>query len=70
MTLYNVHIFREMRLLFANIAAATPEEAAKIAADLPTTGAKTVEDCDGTNVAAVVDVVGDKGFAHSKIVKL
>ena len=33
MTLYNVHLYREMRLHFPGVEANTPEEAARIAAD-------------------------------------
>ena len=68
MALYNVHIYREMRLLFAGIEAYTPEDAAKIAAELPATKAQYVEDCDGQNLAAMVDVVGDDEFAQSRTI--
>jgi hypothetical protein len=62
MTLYNVHIYREMRLYFPRIEAATPEEAANIAGDKPTDNAECIEDCDGDNLAALIDVVGDDEF--------
>ena len=65
MTIYNVHIYREMRLYFPGIDAATPEEAALIAADKLTADADYTEDCDGKNLAALVDVVGDDQFDHS-----
>jgi hypothetical protein len=65
MTLYHVHIYREMRLYFPGIEAATPEEAARIAADMPTEDADYTEDCDGETLAALVDVVGDEQFEHS-----
>jgi hypothetical protein len=65
MTLYNVHIYREMRLFFPGIEAATPEEAARIAADKPTGNAEYTEDCDGENLAALIDLVGDEGFQNS-----
>lgn len=65
MTLYNVHIYREMRLFFPGIEAATPDEAARIAAEKPTADADYTEDCDGDNLAALVDVVGDDEFEHS-----
>lgn len=65
MTHYNVHIYREMRLFFPGIEAASPEEAARIAADKPTPDADYTEDCDGNNLAALVDVVGDDEFEHS-----
>ncbi len=65
MTLYNVHIYREMRLYFPAIEAETPEDAARNAADKLTADAEYTEDCDGENLAALVDVVGDDEFKHS-----
>jgi hypothetical protein len=65
MTLYNVHLYREMRLFYPGIEAATPEEAAAIAADKPTGDAAYTEDCDGENLAALIDVAGDEQFEHS-----
>ena len=37
MTNYNIHIYREIRLVFRDIKAETPEAAAAIARDRPTT---------------------------------
>ncbi len=65
MTLYNIHIYREMRLFFPGIEAATPEEAAKIAADKLSEDAEYTEDCQGENLAALVDLVGDHEFEQS-----
>lgn len=65
MTLYNVHIYREMRVFFPGIEADSAEDAAGIAADRPTPDADYTEDCDGENLAALVDVVGDEGFEQS-----
>jgi hypothetical protein len=65
MTLYNVHIYREMRLYFPGIEADEPEQAAKTAADMPTGEAEYTEDCDGDNFAALVDVVSDDEFERS-----
>jgi hypothetical protein len=65
MTLYNVHIYREMRLYFPAIEAATPEEAARIAGNKLTKDAEYTEDCDGDNLTALVDLVGDDGFEQS-----
>ena len=65
MTTYNVHIYREMRLFFPGIEAATPDEAAHLAADKLTADAEYTEDCDGENLAALVDLVGDDNFEHS-----
>ena len=68
MTLYNVHLYREMRLLFERIEAETPEAAAAIARDRLTEDADDIEDCDGDTFAALVDVVGDDQYEHSKII--
>jgi len=65
MTLYNVHIYREMRAYFPSIEATTPEEAARRAAEKLTEDAEYTEDCEGENLAALVDVAGDDEFEHS-----
>jgi len=65
MTLYNVHLYREMRLYFPRVEADTPEEAARIAADKLTEEAEYTEDCDGENLAALVDGAGDDQFEQS-----
>ena len=65
MTIYNVHVYREMRLYFPAIEACTPEDAARIAADRPTAHAQYTEDCDGENLAALIDVAGDNEFTQS-----
>jgi hypothetical protein len=65
MTLYNVHVYREMRVYFPAIEASTPEEAARIAADRPTAEAEYSEDCDGENLAALIDLAGDDEFTQS-----
>lgn len=70
MTLYHVHIYREMRLYFSGIEAPTPDEAARIAASRPTDEAEYAEDCDGENIAALVDVAGDEEFGQSVTVDL
>ena len=62
MTLYNVHIYREMKLRFDGIEAASPEAAANIARDGLTEDADDIERCDGETFAALVDVVGDEDF--------
>jgi hypothetical protein len=66
MTLYNVHIYREMRLKYEGIEAATPEQAAQIAGDKPTHDADEIEDCEGYTSTALVDVVGDEEYQHSR----
>jgi len=68
-TLYNVHVYREMRLYFPGIEAQTPHEAARIAANKPTDEAALTEDCDGVTLAALVDVAGDDGFEQSKTIE-
>jgi hypothetical protein len=65
MTTYIVHIYREMRLSYADIEAATPEAAAAAAADKPTSDADNIDDCDGANLAALVDTVGDEDHSQS-----
>ena len=45
--IYNVHIYREMRLKFDGIEATTPEAAAEIARDKPTDQADEIDDCEG-----------------------
>lgn len=65
MTHFIVHIYREMRLSYAGIEAATPQAAAAIAGGKPTDEADNVEDCEGENLAALVDVAGDEEYLHS-----
>lgn len=68
MTIYNVHIYREMKLLFMHVEAATPEEAAELAKPLTlndTLYEHCVEECEGETFAAVIDVVGDEDFSRS-----
>lgn len=65
MTMYNVHIYREMRLVFEKIEADTPEAAAAIAHDKPTDDADDIEDCNGDDSAALVDVIGDEDYRRS-----
>jgi hypothetical protein len=60
-----IHIYREMRLVFEGIEAATPEAAAAIAAGKPTDEAADIADCEGENLAALVDVVGDEEYRQS-----
>jgi hypothetical protein len=65
MTKFIVHIYREMKLSYADIEADTPQDAAAIARDKPTADADNVEDCEGQNLAALVDVAGDEDFSQS-----
>ncbi len=66
MTRYNVHLYREMRLLFRGIEADTPETAAALAREMPTDDADDLEDCNGEDLAALIDVVGDENYVHSR----
>lgn len=65
MTKYNVHLYREMRLLFKGVEANSQEEAADIVCNAMTDDADACEDCEGNNIAALVDVVGDEDYKNS-----
>jgi hypothetical protein len=69
MTLYNVHLYREMRLTYGGIEATSHEEAAQIARDRATDDADALEDCDGETFAARVDVAGDEDFRQSRTIE-
>ena len=56
---FNVHLYREMKLLFSGVEADTPEAAAAIAREKPTADADDIEDCNGEDLAALIDVAGD-----------
>jgi hypothetical protein len=68
MTLYHVHLYREMRLLFERIEADTPEAAAAIARERLTEDADAIADCAGEDLGALVDVAGDDGYEHSRMI--
>src|SRR5512135_1842004 len=68
MTTYNVHIHREMRLVFGGIEAAFHEEAAAIARDKATEYADEFDDCDGDTFYALVDVHSDKQHEQSRFI--
>jgi hypothetical protein len=68
MTLYNVHIYREMKLTFGGIEAESPEAAANIARDRLTEDADAIDDCDGDTFSALVDVAGDEDFSQSRLI--
>jgi hypothetical protein len=70
MPLYNVHLYREMRLFFPGIEADTPDEAAKMVALYPSDEAESYEDCEGVTLAALVDLVGDEDFSESVAIDL
>jgi hypothetical protein len=66
MTTYNVHIYREMRLVYCGIEAATHEEAAAIARERPTGDADDIDECSGDTFYACVDVQGDEEYEQSR----
>lgn len=66
--MYNVHIYREMKLRFDGIEADTHETAAGIAREKPTDEANSIEDCEGITLAALVDVVGDEDYGQSRMI--
>lgn len=68
MTLYHVHIYREMRLKYERIEAASPEEAAEFARHLPSEHATLLDDCDGDTLSALVDVADDDQFRQSRMI--
>ena len=68
MIIYNVHIYRELRLVFGGIEADSPEAAAAVARDKPTEEADSIDDCEGENLAALVDVAGDEEYEHSRLI--
>jgi hypothetical protein len=66
--IYNVHLYREMRLYFPGIEAGSHAQAAEIVAEKATDEAETINDCQGTNLAALVDVYGDHEYSQSRTV--
>ena len=68
MTIYNVHIYREMRLTFRGVEAEDHEAAAAIARDKPTGDADAIDDCEGETLSALVDVQGDEEYENSRLI--
>ena len=68
MTIHNVRIYREMRLVFGGIEAESPEAAALFARGKPTDEADSIDDCEGENLAALVDLAGDEDYEHSQFI--
>jgi len=66
MTTYNVHVYRELRLVFEGIEADSREAVAAIVEAMPTSDADEIDDCDGETFYACVDVVGDHQYEHSR----
>jgi hypothetical protein len=68
MTTYNVHIYREMRLVYGGVEADSHEAAAAIARDKPTDQADSIDDCEGRSFSALVDVLGDEDYEQSEVI--
>jgi hypothetical protein len=68
MPIYNVHLYRELKLYYPGIEADTPEAAANTASGNSTESAASIEDCDGADIAALVDLQGDEEHLHSKVI--
>lgn len=66
--IYNVHIYREMRLAYEGIEADSHEEAAALARDKPTNDAVEIDDCEGETLSALVDVAGDDEYEQSRFI--
>ena len=66
MKIFNVHIYREMRLVYSGIEAGSHEEAAAIARDKPTDEADSMDDCEGETFSALVDIQGDEDYEQSR----
>jgi hypothetical protein len=69
MTIYNVHIYREMRLVYGGIEAHSHEAAAAIARDKPTDQADSIDDCEGQTIAALVDMAGDEEYEQTRLIE-
>ena len=65
MNLYNVHLYRTVRLLFEGIEADTPKAAAAIARIGLTSNADEIDDGYADDVFAQIDVAGDNPPKHS-----
>jgi hypothetical protein len=58
---YKVHVYREMRLVFDDIEAATPEKAAETAGEKHFDNCDEWSDCEGQNLYALVDHAPHEG---------
>jgi hypothetical protein len=61
MPTYKVHIYREMRIVYQDVQAPTPEAAAESGRDFPSDAGCDPVDCDGQTFAAVVDPLDAHG---------
>lgn len=59
---YRVHVYREMRLVFDDIEAASAEKAAFIAGEKHFDDCKEWSDCEGENLSALVDYAPHEGI--------
>jgi hypothetical protein len=65
---YDVHLYREMRLLLEGIEAPSHEEAAALARRRSGEDADFIDDCHGEDFAALVDVAGDEQYQQSRMI--
>ncbi|HEX4338218.1 MAG TPA: hypothetical protein VH062_20075 [Polyangiaceae bacterium] len=65
MTTYTVHLCREMRLVFQDVEADSPEAAARRSSARATGHAHRIEDCEGFGYSPVVDRDDDEGTSCS-----
>ena len=70
MTIYTVHLYREMRLVYRDIEAGTPQEAARFASAKATDDAETADDCEGLAFSSLVDPEGGDPSDESRLVFL
>lgn len=63
---YHVHVYREMKLRFDEIDACSAREAAEKVCDRPLNEADDIDDCDGETFSALVDLVDDEEYEHSR----
>lgn len=70
MPVYNVHLYREMRLYFPGIEAETPRGAITIADAKQSVHADAIEECDAATISALVDIDGDHDYQHSQMIDL
>ena len=66
MTIFNVHIDREVRLVFEGIEADSYEAATEIACDKHSAAADDIDDCDGETFSALAEVAGDEEHEPSR----
>ena len=65
MTLYNVHIYREVHLTYESVEADKAHAAVAIALDKSVGAADDIDDCAGETFSAYAEVAGDDTYEHS-----